>query len=45
MRFDVVMSFDIKPQDGVKTLYDEIKKEYSEFDIKIASDVDISTTD
>ncbi|MBR2273667.1 MAG: cation transporter [Alphaproteobacteria bacterium] len=45
MRFDVVMSFDIKPQDGVKVLYDEIKKIYFDFDVKIAPDVDISATD
>lgn len=45
MRLDVVMSFDVKPQDGVQTLYEEIKKEYSDFDVKIAPDVDISTTD
>ncbi len=45
MRFDVVMSFDIKPQDGLQKLYDEIKKKYPDFDIKIAADVDISTTD
>ena len=45
MRFDVVMSFDIKPQDGVQTLYDEIKKIYPDFDIKIAPDVDVSTTE
>lgn len=45
MRFDVVMSFDIKPQDGVQTLYDELKKIYPDFDIKIAPDVDVSTTE
>lgn len=45
MRFDVVMSFDIKPQEGVQALYDEIKKEYPDFDITIFPDVDISTTD
>ena len=45
MRFDVVVSFNIKPQDGIKTLYEEINKAYPDFDIKISPDVDISTTD
>ena len=45
MRFDVVMSFDIKPQEGVQILYDEIKKVYPDFDIQISPDVDISTTE
>ncbi len=42
MAFDVVMSFDIKPAEGLKILYDEIKAAYPEYDIQIAPDVDVS---
>lgn len=42
MRFDVVMSFDIKPQEGLHILYAEIKKAYPEYTVHIVSDVDIS---
>ncbi len=45
MRFDVVLSFDIEPQRAVQVLYDEIKKAYPDFAVKIAPDVDVSTTD
>ena len=43
MTFDVVMSFDIKPKDGLQIIYDEIKAAYPEYDIHISPDVDIST--
>ncbi len=42
MTFDVVMSFDIKPRDGLRILYDEIKRSYPGFDIQITPDVDVS---
>ena len=42
MRFDVVMSFDIKPKEGLKILYEEINQAYPNYDIQIAPDVDIS---
>ncbi|MBR2208029.1 MAG: cation transporter [Synergistaceae bacterium] len=42
MRFDVVMSFDIKPKEGLKVLYEEINQAYPNYDIQIAPDVDIS---
>lgn len=42
MRFDVVMSFDIKPHEGVKILLDEIKHSYPDYNIQIAPDVDIT---
>lgn len=45
IRFDVVMSFGIKPEDGVKTLYEEIHQAYPQYDLTIAPDVDVSTTD
>ena len=40
--FDVVMSFDIKPHEGIKVIYDELKEAYPEYDIQIRPDVDIS---
>jgi len=42
MRFDVVMSFDISPQDGLKILYAEISRAYPGYDIFILPDVDVS---
>ncbi|MBQ7657222.1 MAG: cation transporter [Clostridia bacterium] len=45
MRFDVVMSFDIRPKEGLKTLYAEIQKAYPDYAIQIAPDVDVSVTD
>ena len=40
--FDVVMSFDIKPHEGIKVIYDELKEAYPEYNIQIRPDVDIS---
>ena len=42
MSFDVVMSFDISPKDGLETIYKEIKEAYPEYDISISPDVDIT---
>ena len=42
IKFDVVMSFDIKPNEGIKIIYDEIKEAYPEYDIQIRPDVDVS---
>lgn len=42
MTFDVVMSFDIRPKEGLQILYEEIRKAYPEYDIEIAPDVDVS---
>ena len=42
MTFDVVMSFDIRPKEGLQTVYEEIKGAYPEYDIQIAPDVDVS---
>lgn len=42
MRFDVVMSFDIDPKDGLNTLYEEMKRDYPDYTVQIAPDVDIS---
>ena len=45
MRFDVVMSFGVKVEEALQMLYDELRKDYPDFDIKISPDVDVSTTD
>lgn len=42
INFDVVMSFDIQPNEGIKVIYDEIKEAYPEYDIQIRPDVDVS---
>ena len=42
MRFDVVMSFDIDPKEGLKTLFGEMKQTYPDYTIQIAPDVDVS---
>lgn len=42
MSFDVVMSFDIKPDEGIQIIQKEIKEAYPEYDIQIAPDVDVS---
>ena len=42
MRFDVVMSFDIKPKEGLEILYKEMQEAYPDYKVQIAPDVDIS---
>ncbi|MBQ3424515.1 MAG: cation transporter [Clostridia bacterium] len=42
MNFDVVMSFDIKPREALKTLYQEMSGAYPGYTIQIAPDVDVS---
>lgn len=42
MMFDAVMSFDINPKEGLKTLYDEIHAAYPDYKLTIAPDVDVS---
>lgn len=42
MTFDVVMSFDIAPSEGLRIVYAEVKGAYPEYDIQIAPDVDVS---
>ena len=42
MRFDVVMSFAIRPQEGLRILYEEIGKAYPQYRLSIVPDVDIS---
>ena len=45
MTFDVVMSFDIRPREGLKILYEEMCKVYPDYKIVIAPDVDVSVTE
>ena len=45
MTFDVVMSFDIRPKEGLKILHEEISKAYPDYRISIAPDVDVSVTE
>jgi len=45
MQFDVVMSFDIPPKEGLKTLQEEIQQAYPGYSIVIAPDVDVSVTE
>lgn len=42
MRFDVVISFDIPHQEGVKILQKEMKEAYPHYDVQIVADVDLS---
>ncbi len=42
MRFDVVMSFDIRPREGVEILQKELSAIYPDYEISIAPDIDIS---
>ena len=45
MTFDVVISFDIHPREGLKILYEEMCKVYPDYKIVIAPDVDVSVTE
>ena len=42
MSFDVVMSFDIRPREGLGILYGEISAAYPEYTVQITPDVDVS---
>ena len=45
MAFDVVMSFDIRPDEGLRILYEEMRRVYPDYRIAISPDVDVSVTD
>ncbi len=42
MRMDVVLSFDIRPKDGLDILYKELQEAYPDYHIEIVPDLDIS---
>ena len=42
IRFDVVMSFDIDPQEGLRILYDEMEGAYPDHSFQISPDVDVA---
>lgn len=42
MRFDVVMSFEIRPREGLEILLGELQQVYPDYHIEIAPDIDIS---
>ena len=42
MRFDVVMSFDIRPREGLRILQEALAKAYPDYTMQIAPDVDVS---
>jgi hypothetical protein len=42
MRFDVVMNFEVKPQEGLDILHKEISEAYPDYDLHIAADIDAS---
>ena len=42
MRFDVVLSFDVKPREALMILYEEMQKAYPDYTIQIVPDVDIT---
>ena len=42
MRFDVVMSFDIAPKEGIEIIRREIEEAYPEYVLQIIPDVDVS---
>lgn len=42
LRFDVVMSFDIDPKEGLMTICKEIQELYPDYTLAIAPDVDVS---
>ena len=45
MTFDVVMTFDIQPSEGLAILQEEIGQAYPDYQISITPDVDVSTTE
>lgn len=45
MRFDVVMSFDISPSEGVAVVCSEIQQAYPDYTVRVVPDVDVSVTE
>ena len=45
MHFDVVLNFGIKPEEGIKILYEKLHNAYPQYVLEIVPDVDVSTTE
>ncbi len=44
IRFDVVLSFEINPKEGLQIIYDEVQAAYPDFELQISPDVDFSNS-
>lgn len=44
LRFDVVLNFDITPEEGMGVLYEEMKDLYPDYKVLIVPDVDVSVS-
>lgn len=42
IRFDVVLSFDIEPTEGIRIICEDIKKMYPDYELEIKPDVDLT---
>ena len=42
IRFDVVMSFDVSHSEGIRTICEEVKEIYPDYDLVIVPDIDIT---
>ena len=42
MRFDVVLSFDIRPKEALSILNEELRKAYPDYRLQIIADVDLA---
>ncbi|MCR5084119.1 MAG: cation diffusion facilitator family transporter [Succinivibrionaceae bacterium] len=45
IRFDVVLSFDISPKEGIRIISEEVARDYPGFELRILPDIDISTSE
>ena len=45
MTFDVVISFEVRAKEALTILYEELHAAYPEYNIVVAPDIDVSTTD
>ena len=45
MRFDVVLSFDVRPKDALQTVREAVQQAYPDYTLQIVPDIDFSVTD
>ena len=45
MRFDVVLSFEIRPREAIEILHGEMLRAYPDYTVHIVPDVDVSVTE